>query len=616
MHNIVKALITSRYLYPLWRIGWLERLFFLACRLITIRRPSAFLDILFGFDISKYQGAVDFLKMLAYGAKFLILRCGYAVFKDERFEEYIKAAYGVLPLAAYHFYDPVYDPLAQANKLIAILEPHRHKIRRVWLDFEFWWSGAFTHPKYWKIYRDRIKAAGYKIGIYTRSTWWDSRVGEYAAEFAGDPLWAAQYNNVLNLIPRGWIKAKVWQRGTPAIGLLAGVSSREIDESLWNDEFHFAEEWGEAPSPPPTAETPDAATQLFPGVLYHRLRRFESDCYLTVIDLTGKRVHVTDTKGVLRTVSQIAREHAAQVAINGDGWWRTEPPSPLSIAASDGRLYQPAQYDDRYWMHISKDNQITFAWRDASGLYNAVSGTRLIVRTGSWTGATDGQLHPRTAAGVTLDGKLLLAVVDGRSTQSRGATLPELASLLIEFGAVTGLELDGGGSSAMWAKDQIVNHPSDGQERAVINHLVITGDWTMSDYFEIKSNSTSSRSIRTGSAVTFSKLGTNGDLFTGKIAKAGAGPDDVYVYAADVPNVSFPGGFAARKGDTWRKVFENDGKPVTGWIAEIHLGQTMITKTLISSPTPPPPAGTLPTLTVTVGGEGYETVIVELKPKA
>jgi hypothetical protein len=253
---MLEFLLTSPSLYPLWRIGWIEHIFFRACRLLSETRSFVFLTLNFGFDISKYQGIVDFLKMLAFGAKFLILRCGYAITKDERFEEYIAAAYGVLPLATYHFYDPVYDPVQQAKKVIAILEPHRHKIRRVWLDFEFWWSGAYAHPKYWKIYRATIRAAGYKSGIYTRATWWDSRVGEYAAEFAEDPVWAAQYSTSLTLIPKGWQEARkaamLWQRGTPAFGPEAGVSSKEIDQNLWNDEFDFDAEWGASPAPPPT----------------------------------------------------------------------------------------------------------------------------------------------------------------------------------------------------------------------------------------------------------------------------------------------------------------------------------------------------------------------------
>ena len=253
---MIEKLIASPYLYPLWRVGWLERGFFHACRLFKGVRQSAFLDFNFGFDISKWQGVVDFLKMLAFGARFLILRCGYGIKIDERFEEYIAAAFGVLPLSVYHFYDPVFSPLEQARKVIAILEPHKHKIKRVWLDLEFWWDGAYKDPKHWKLCRDTIKAAGYKTGIYTRATWWDSRVGSYAAEFAKDPVWAAQYNAILNLIPKGWLRATVWQKDTPAIGFEAGVGSHEIDRNLWNDELDFLSEWGVITPPPPPDPEP------------------------------------------------------------------------------------------------------------------------------------------------------------------------------------------------------------------------------------------------------------------------------------------------------------------------------------------------------------------------
>jgi hypothetical protein len=61
-------------------------------------------------------------------------------------------------------------------------------------------------------------------------------------------------------------------------------------------------------------------------------------------------------------------------------------------------------------------------------------------------------------------------------------------------------------------------------------------------------------------------------------------------------------------------VFENNGVPVNGWVAEIHLG---VRKTnLVEVGTTIPPVDTLPILNITVGGDGYETVNVELKPKA
>lgn len=80
---------------------------------------------------------------------------------------------------------------------------------------------------------------------------------------------------------------------------------------------------------------------------------------------------------------------------------------------------------------------------------------------------------PRTAVGITKDHHVLLMVVDGRQSHSIGCTLLELAFLMQEFGAVDAINFDGGGSSEMVIKNEIVNSPSDGGERRVGNALVI-----------------------------------------------------------------------------------------------------------------------------------------------
>jgi len=74
---------------------------------------------------------------------------------------------------------------------------------------------------------------------------------------------------------------------------------------------------------------------------------------------------------------------------------------------------------------------------------------------------------PRTGAGVTADGTVLLMVVDGRSRQSAGMTLKEFAHYLKRFGAVSAVNFDGGGSSEMVLDGKIMNRPSDGSERPV-----------------------------------------------------------------------------------------------------------------------------------------------------
>ena len=74
---------------------------------------------------------------------------------------------------------------------------------------------------------------------------------------------------------------------------------------------------------------------------------------------------------------------------------------------------------------------------------------------------------PRTGIGVKADGTVLLMVVDGRSQYSAGMSLKEFAMYLKRFGAVSAVNLDGGGSSEMVLDGKVMNRPSDGTERPV-----------------------------------------------------------------------------------------------------------------------------------------------------
>jgi hypothetical protein len=82
--------------------------------------------------------------------------------------------------------------------------------------------------------------------------------------------------------------------------------------------------------------------------------------------------------------------------------------------------------------------------------------------------------QPRTLAGVRADGALLLVTVDGRAPGwSAGMTLPEAARLMRSLGARDALNLDGGGSSTMTVRGEVVNRPSDRVERAVSDGLFV-----------------------------------------------------------------------------------------------------------------------------------------------
>lgn len=83
-------------------------------------------------------------------------------------------------------------------------------------------------------------------------------------------------------------------------------------------------------------------------------------------------------------------------------------------------------------------------------------------------------LHPRTAIAKLKSGHVLLVTVDGRQAASIGMSLNMLAELLIEFGAVEAINLDGGGSTTMVITNKLVNKPSDAAgERPVSDAILV-----------------------------------------------------------------------------------------------------------------------------------------------
>lgn len=88
--------------------------------------------------------------------------------------------------------------------------------------------------------------------------------------------------------------------------------------------------------------------------------------------------------------------------------------------------------------------------------------------------------HPRSAIGFSRDStRIYLVTVDGRSSESAGMSLPELADLLVRLGVDQGLNLDGGGSTTMLVGGEIVNTPSDPTgERPVGNGILIVAGRT------------------------------------------------------------------------------------------------------------------------------------------
>ncbi len=96
-----------------------------------------------------------------------------------------------------------------------------------------------------------------------------------------------------------------------------------------------------------------------------------------------------------------------------------------------------------------------------------------MLKNGGFINSDWDERHPRTGVGFSADGnKIYYIVVDGRLAASVGVTTYQLADILRLSGAAYAVNLDGGGSSAMFVKQVgVVNTPSDGSPRAVGNAL-------------------------------------------------------------------------------------------------------------------------------------------------
>lgn len=219
------------------------------------------------------------------------------------------------------------------------------------------------------------------------------------------------------------------------------------------------------------------------GADYEHVVHGQLNAHVARIDLTRRSLRMIATKESEHglTVSEFAAKTHALVAVNGDYfdekllpigralgacgvWWdgSNVPRKEGFVAVGKRRAeIQQRTMDVERWM---------------SG---AVAGWPMLVKDCEVIADLPGSdtftraPHPRTAAALSMDGKtLFLVVVEGRTEDAAGVTLPELAAFLHdELGACQAMNLDGGGSSAMWIRDRIVNRPSDGVERKVGNHL-------------------------------------------------------------------------------------------------------------------------------------------------
>jgi Phosphodiester glycosidase/PEP-CTERM motif len=201
-----------------------------------------------------------------------------------------------------------------------------------------------------------------------------------------------------------------------------------------------------------------------------------SIAYIERIDLTAPGVGFTTTppSGPLETTSQTTSQFlqstGAEVAINANFFSDVAAtPSPedlIGLAVSNGTVVSPQSFgsdDAAASLLITKTNAAAVSPAgatpiDLTTVFNAVSGNQIVTNgmdTSSITptGAPHDPfgLDPRTGLGLSQDGRFLyLIAIDGRQPgYSVGVTTSDEAALMIDLGVYEGLNLDGGGSTAL-----------------------------------------------------------------------------------------------------------------------------------------------------------------------
>lgn len=216
------------------------------------------------------------------------------------------------------------------------------------------------------------------------------------------------------------------------------------------------------------------------GVVYRHLFCTDKNgapvhAFLLEADMTRSTVYIGtpadgyESCGVRATVpamidAAVANGQRVLAAVNADFFDMWGDNSPSGLCVKNGKVVANAD-SVRPFVGVTRDGTPVIASLAEKPellpeLYQAAAGLERILRGGEldeW-GALEPFAfvrHPRTAVGLRPDGTLLCLEVDGRIPDySNGATLVDLARMLLSFGATDAINLDGGGSSVVYTKGE------------------------------------------------------------------------------------------------------------------------------------------------------------------
>ncbi len=245
----------------------------------------------------------------------------------------------------------------------------------------------------------------------------------------------------------------------------------------------------EAPTTVPTAtESPAEQATTAPISTDTEYHDDQIDIVLTTMRVENTTVYVADVqiadisllktalagntyaRNLTETTSVQAANAGAILAINGDYYGAQE----RGYVLRNGVLYRASAQSGTDALVIGADGNFRI-------ITEGETSANTLVREGAWQVLTFGPAlinggqvtvsssdevgramtsNPRTAIGQISEGHYLLVVSDGRTKESTGLSLRQLAELMQSLGAQIAYNLDGGGSSTMVFQGRVVNNPT------------------------------------------------------------------------------------------------------------------------------------------------------------
>ena len=208
------------------------------------------------------------------------------------------------------------------------------------------------------------------------------------------------------------------------------------------------------------------------------VRYADTDVYVADITLSSaeylKTALASNTFGtnVTQKTSEMAAAHNAILAVNGDYYGA----SRQGYVIKNGVIYRDTarkdtSYDDLVIYSdgsfgIVNESEVTAQQLLDSGVVNLFAFGPALVQNGQIAVSQNQEVgramanNPRTAIGIIDDLHYIIVVSDGRTNQSQGLSLYQLAQVMQQYGCVTAYNLDGGGSSTMVFNGEVVNNPT------------------------------------------------------------------------------------------------------------------------------------------------------------